>query len=47
MNAVYEKGACPHYLCAEPSTFLDCLKNFPTSLAEVTVTCTRGAPPPP
>ena len=27
MNAVYEKAACPHYLCGEPATFLDCLKS--------------------
>ena len=36
MNAVYDKTQCPHYLCGDPATFLTLLKNFPTSLAEVT-----------
>ena len=40
MNAVYDKGACPHRLCAEPSLFLDCIKNFPASLEEVSLVAT-------
>ena len=37
MNAVYDKNACPHAICADPGLILECLKNFPPSLAEVTL----------
>ena len=43
MNAVYDKGVCAHHLCADPSVFLDCLKNFPPSLAEVSLVATADA----
>ena len=43
MNAVYSKGECPHCICTDPSTMLNCLSNFPTGLAEVTFVLTPDA----
>ena len=37
MNAIYSKEECPNRMCADPSTLLNCLSNFPTGLAEVTL----------
>ena len=37
MNALYDRSVCPHYLIADPIMILDCLKNFPASLPELTM----------
>ncbi|KOO25228.1 cell cycle checkpoint control protein rad9a [Chrysochromulina tobinii] len=37
MNAVYDKSVCPHTIGADPSVLLECLKNFPPALAEVSL----------
>ena len=37
INAVYDRTVCPHRLKADPAIMLDCLKNFPSTLAEVTM----------
>ena len=43
MKAIYDKSACPHVICAEPGLMLECLKNFPSSLNEVTLVAADDA----